>query len=323
MTEVLALEGVKGPALEALATELGLTWADGVEALPDPSSVRALIVRNQTIVDAELLERLPALEVVARAGVGLDNIDVDACSAAGVVVTYAPGENADSTAEHTLALALAAAHRVAELDRAVRQGEWNRRGGRELRGGAWGVVGFGRIGRRVAALARGIGMTVLAADPAVDAEEAARADATLVSLERLLERALVISLHVPLVDGVRNLIGAAELARMRPDAILVNTARGGIVDETALAAALAAGRPAAAALDVRDQEPPAHPDPLADLDQVVLTPHVAALTSEAQARVLQRIADDVRAVLAGGEPERPVNFGRPRPATPPLESRRG
>lgn len=312
MAEVLALEGVTGPALDALAADFRTECASALVDAAALDDVRALIVRNATQVDGALLERLPRLEVVARAGVGLDNIDVPACSQAGVVVTYAPGENADSTAEHTLALALAAAHRVAELDRGVRRGEWRRRHGRELAGGVWGVVGFGRIGRRVAALARGIGMTVLATDPAVEAGDAAAAGVELVPLERLLAEALVVSVHVPLTDGARGLIGARALAAMRPEAVLVNTARGGIVDERALADALAAGEIAAAALDVREQEPPAQPDPLAGLENVVLTPHVAALTPEAQERVLQRVARDVRAVLSGGEAERPVNFARPR-----------
>jgi D-3-phosphoglycerate dehydrogenase len=316
VAEVIALEGVRGPALEALAPDFSTAFLDGLDGTAETADARALIVRNRTQVDGALLERLPRLEVVARAGVGLDNIDVDACTAAGVVVTYAPGENTDSTAEHTLALALAAAHRVAELDRGVRRGAWDRRLGRELMGGVWGVVGYGRIGRRVAALARGIGMTVLAADPAVHAADATADGAELVSLDRLLAEALVVSVHVPLVDAARGLIGARELARMRPEAILVNTARGGIVDEAALAHALTTGQIAGAGLDVREQEPPPQPDPLADVEQVVLTPHVAALTPEAQQRVLQRIARDVRAVLSGGEAERSANLARPRRGAP-------
>jgi D-3-phosphoglycerate dehydrogenase len=313
MEEVLTLEGVEGPALEALAADFGMRHAARLEDVADGrDEIRALIVRNRTQVDATTLERLPRLEVVGRAGVGLDNIDVAAMSEAGVVVTFAPGENADSTAEHTLALALAAAHRVAELDRDVRAGGWNRRVGRELAGDVWGVVGFGRIGRRVAGLARGIGMSVLAADPLLDAaaDEVGVESAT---LDRVLREALVVSVHVPLTDSSRGLIGAAELASMRADAILVNTARGGIVDEAALAAALNDGTIAGAALDVREQEPPVGPDALAALDQVVLTPHVAALTHEAQARVIARVAGDVHAILSGGEAERPANFARPRP----------
>jgi D-3-phosphoglycerate dehydrogenase / 2-oxoglutarate reductase len=312
MAEVLALEGVTGPALDALAADFRTECASALVDAAALDDVRALIVRNATQVDGALLERLPRLEVVARAGVGLDNIDVPACSQAGVVVTYAPGENADSTAEHTLALALAAAHRVAELDRGVRRGEWDRRPGRQLAGAVWGVVGFGQVGRRVAALARGIGMTTLAVDPAVDPAEAAVEGAELVPLERLLAEALVVSLHVPLADGSHGLIGVRELGLMRRDAILVNSARGGVVEEAVLARALVDGEIAAAALDVRESEPPEQPDPLAGLENVVLTPHVAALTPEAQERVLQRVARDVRAVLSGGEAERPANFARPR-----------
>jgi D-3-phosphoglycerate dehydrogenase len=316
VAEVIALESVRGPALEALAGDFSTAFLDELDGTAETEDARALIVRNRTRVDGALLDRLPRLEVVGRAGVGLDNIDLDACTAAGVVVTYAPGENADSTAEHTLALALAAAHRVAELDRSVRRGEWDRRMGRELSGGVWGVVGFGRIGRRVAALAQGIGMTVLAADPAVGAAEAVAEGADLVPLDRLLAQALVVSVHVPLVDGARGLIGARELALMRPEAVLVNSARGGVVDEAALAGALRDGRIAGAGLDVREQEPPPRPDPLATLENAVLTPHVAALTHEAQQRVLQRVARDVRAVLSGGEAERAANLARPRRRAP-------
>jgi D-3-phosphoglycerate dehydrogenase len=316
VAEVIALEGVQGAALDALAGDFTTAFLDQLDGTAETADARALIVRNRTRVDGALLERLPRLEVVARAGVGLDNIDVDACTAAGVVVTYAPGENADSTAEHTLALALAAAHRVAELDRGVRRGAWDRRLGRQLMGDVWGVVGFGRIGRRVAGLARGIGMTVLAADPAVYPAAARAEGAELVPLERLLAESLVVSLHIPLVDAARGLIGERELAAMRPEAILVNTARGGIVDEAALADALTAGRIAGAGLDVRRQEPPPQPDPLARVEQVVLTPHVAALTPEAQERVLRRIARDVRAVLSGGEAERSANLARPGRGTP-------
>jgi (S)-sulfolactate dehydrogenase len=312
MAEVLALEGVDGPALDALAADFDVVRAATLDAAGDLAAVRALIVRNRTLVDAAALARLPRLEVVGRAGVGLDNIDLAAMSAAGVVVTYAPGENADSTAEHTLALALAAAHRIPELDRDVRAGGWNRRLGRELTGDVWGVVGLGRIGRRVATLARAIGMAVLAADPLLDTSAPAADGVTAAPLDALLRNSLVVSVHVPLTDGSQRLIGAEELATMRPEAILVNSARGGIVDEAALFEALQAGTIAAAALDVREDEPPGTPDPLATLDQVVLTPHVAALTHEAQERVIRRVTGDVRAVLSGREPARPANSARPR-----------
>ena len=301
MPDVLVLEGVRGPALDALNDDFTVASAERIDDADGLETVRALIVRNQTRVDGALLARLPSLRVVARAGVGLDNIDLAAAAEAGVAVTYAPGESDASTAEHTLALALAAARRVTELDRDVRAGGWNRAPGRQLAGATWGLVGYGRIGQRTAVLASGIGMRVLAHDADPDRARAARAGVTLVGLDELLGQSLVVSVHVPLSEHTRGLIGAGQLARMRPDAILVNTSRGGIVDEQALAEALRSGALAAAALDVREREPPVRPDPLAALDQVVLTPHVAAMTAEAQQRVVERIAGDVRAVLAGDD----------------------
>jgi len=306
MPDVLVLEGVSGPALEALSHELTVAAAERVDDVDGLETVRALIVRNQTRVDAQLLARLPRLRVVARAGVGLDNVDLTAAATAGVAVTYAPGESDVSTAEHTLALALAASRRIPALDRDIRAGGWDRAPGRELAGNTWGVIGYGRIGQRTAALARAVGMHVLAHDALPDRERADRGGVQLVGLETLLERSLIVSVHVPLTPGTHGLIGAAELALMRQDAILVNTSRGGIVDEPALVEALRSGAIAGAALDVREHEPPGAPDPLVTLDQVVLTPHVAAMTAEAQERVIERIVRDVRAVLAGDETAAPV-----------------
>jgi D-3-phosphoglycerate dehydrogenase/(S)-sulfolactate dehydrogenase len=311
MTDIVVLEGVGGAAIDALAAEYELASVERLEDVRTPERVRGLIVRNRTRVDAALVARLPALEIVARAGAGLDNVDVQAASEAGVVVTYAPVENTESTAEHTLALALSAAHRVVELDAEVRAGGWDRRLGQELTGETWGVVGLGRIGRSVAALARGIGMRTVGFDPAVERAEAERLGVALLSLDELLGTALVVSLHVPLLPATQRLLGAPQLAAMRADAILVNTARGELVDEAALLAALDAGRPAAAALDVREHEPPVQPDPFAGRRQVILTPHVAGLSRQAQARVTDTIARDVRAVLAGGEAVSAANFSRP------------
>lgn len=312
MADVIVLEQVGGPAIDALGTDFELLHVDGADAVDPSGQVRGLIVRNRTRVDGDLLARLPALEVIARAGAGLDNIDVEAASEAGVVVTYAPVENTASTAEHTLTLALSVAHRVVELDSDVRAGAWNRRMGQELAGDTWGVVGLGRIGRSVAALARGIGMRVVAFDPAVDDAGARGLGAESASLDAVLAEALVVSLHVPLLPQTHQLISAPQLALMRPDAILVNTARGELLDEAALLAALDAGRPAGAALDVRSPEPPAQPDAFAGRRDVILTPHVAGLSLQAQARVTQTIVRDVRAVLEGAAAESVANFARPR-----------
>jgi D-3-phosphoglycerate dehydrogenase / 2-oxoglutarate reductase len=306
MAEVLVLEGVSGPGIDGLQDEFTLERAPALHEAQRLDGVRGLVVRNATRVDAEALARLPDLAVVGRAGAGLDNIDVAAASAAGVAVTYAPAENTAATAEHTLALALALAHRIPELDADVRGGGWDRRQGAELRGETWGVVGMGRIGRAVAALARGIGMRTIAHDPVVGDDEIRAAGAEPRALEAVMAEARVVSLHVPLTSATRGLVGRELLARMREDAFLVNTARGELVDEAALAEALAGGRPAGAALDVRDPEPPGAADPLIALPQVVLTPHVAGLSREAQVRVTDVVARDVRAVLRGEVPAYPA-----------------
>jgi phosphoglycerate dehydrogenase-like enzyme len=306
MAEVLVLEGVAGPAIDRLEADFTVERAHALEAAERLDDVRALVVRNATRVDAGALERLPALSVVGRAGAGLDNIDVASAAAAGVAVTYAPAENTEATAEHTLALALALAHRIPELDADIRRGGWNRRLGTELTGETWGVLGMGRIGRRVAALARGIGMRVLGHDPALGDEDLASAGAEPRTLTGLVEEARVVSLHVPLLPETHGLVDAGLLARMRGDALLVNTARGELVDEAALLAALEAGRPAGAALDVRAPEPPGAGDPLAALPQVVLTPHVAGLSQEAQRRVTDVVARDMAAVLRGQDPVYPA-----------------
>jgi phosphoglycerate dehydrogenase-like enzyme len=230
VADVLVLEGVDGPAIDRLGDAFGLERAATLDEARRLDDVRALIVRNRTRVDAAALAALPAVRVVARAGAGLDNVDVAAAQAAGVTVTYAPGANAGGTAEHTLALALAVAHRVCELDREVRAGGWERRAPSELAGDAWGVVGVGRIGSRVAALARGIGMDVLGYDPALAPDDLRRAGVRPVGLLELAARARVVSLHVPLTIATRGLAGAGLFARMRDDAILVNTARGELVD---------------------------------------------------------------------------------------------
>ncbi len=308
MTEIAVLEDVEGPAIARLAAEFAVERAPTADCLARPRTVRALIVRNRTRVDGALLATLPRLEIVARAGAGLDNVDVEAAARAGVVVVHAPGANAEATAHHTLALALAVAHGVVRLDGVVRRGGWERALRRDLGGETWGVVGLGHVGRRVAELAAALGMRVVAHDPLLGPTAA---PIPLLGLDALLRASLVVSLHVPLSPGTRRLIGARELASMPRGGVLVNTARGELVDEGALAEALRRGHLAGAGLDVRQDEPPAAGDPLASLDAVVLTPHVAGLGQAAQARVLDRIADDVRAVLRGGRARGAVGIDRP------------
>lgn len=303
---VVVLEGVDSPALAALGGELVLErFPTAVEAGERLGAARALVVRNATRVDCALLERAPRLEVVARAGVGLDNIDLTATDAAGVVVVSAPGANAPAVAELALGLALSLARRVTELDRECREGAWRRAGGLELAGRTWGVVGLGATGRETARLAAAVGMRATGFDPFVGEDSWPADVARRAALEDLLGEADVVSVHTPLTSATAGLIGPAALASMRPGAFLVNVARGGVVDEDALADALESGHLGGAALDVRSSEPPV-PGRLEKLRSVVLTPHVAGLTAEAQDRIGAMLADDIRRVLGGEEAAHPA-----------------
>lgn len=304
MPDVLVTEEVWGPAFDALARDLAVRVVPDGWRRPDElpgllTGVRALVVRNRTPVDRGLLERCASsVRVVARAGVGLDNIDVDAANDLGIVVTAPLGANAVSVAEHTLGLALALARRTVPLDRDTRAGEWRRTPGRELSGRTWGLLGYGATARAVGRLARALSMTVLAYDPYVTDADAAASGVTPASLDDVAAGSDVLSVHLPATAETRGLVGADLLARMRPDAVLVNVGRGDVVDEEALADALVAGRLGGAALDVRASEPPV-PGRLETLDNVVLSPHVAGITTESQDRIVDVLAADIRAVLAG------------------------
>ncbi|UCC71126.1 MAG: phosphoglycerate dehydrogenase [Gemmatimonadota bacterium] len=261
----------------------------------------ALIVRSRTKVTEAVLEAGKRLKVVGRAGVGVDNIDVGVATRKGIVVLNSPGGNVISAAEHTMALMLALVRRIPQADASLRRGEWDRKRlrGTELYGKTLGLAGGGRIGSEVAKRARSFGMHVLAYDPYLSGERAEQLGVELVSLRGVLERADVVSVHVPLTDETRGLIGAKELALMKPSAYLVNAARGGVVDEQALLAALREGEIAGAALDVFEEEPVAGDHPLLGLENVVAVPHLGAATREAQARVGIEICEAVRDALIG------------------------
>jgi phosphoglycerate dehydrogenase-like enzyme len=242
---------------------------------------------------------------VARVGIGVDTVDLDAATSAGVVVTTTPGAIEETVADHTLALMLAAVRRIVETDASVRRGEWNRAGGLtgwDLHGSVVGLVGLGAIGRAVARRLSGFDVRLLAYDVAPRPLEGAE----LVELDELLARAEIVSVHVPLLDSTRGLLGERELGLMRSGAVLVNTSRGGVVDEAALARALAGGRIRAAALDVFGVEPPAG-SPLLDLPTTTLSPHVAGLSTASIDRMLQLSVRSVTAVLRGEVPETAVN----------------
>ena len=286
--DVVVVEDVWGAPLQRLADELRIdrrpdAWADAGALRTALVGARAVIVRNRTPVTRELLGACPDLQVVGRAGVGLDNIDVEAADEHGVVVVAALGANAVSVAEHAVALVLALARRVVSLDRSCREGGWRRTSGTELAGGTWGLLGAGSSGRACARIARALGMRVVAYDPylPVDHPELAELAITLGSLDAVMGGADVVTCHLPATEETRNLVDASLLATMRPHALLVNVGRGEVIDEGALADALEAGRLGGAALDVRATEPPV-PGRLEQLDSVVLTPHVAGLTDESQ-----------------------------------------
>ena len=269
----------------------------------------ALIVRSATKVTADVLARAAELRVIGRAGIGVDNIDVDAATARGIVVMNTPGGSNVTTAEHAIARLLALARNIPQAAAAVRAGEWPRSTwlGTEVCNKVLGIVGLGNIGRIVAERAVGLRMKVIAYDPFVTPEAAARLRVELVSLDDLFPRADFITIHTPLTAETRGLVGAESIARMKRGVRIINCARGGIVDEAALAEAIRSGQVAGAALDVFEQEPPPPDHPLRALDHVIATPHLGASTAEAQVNVAVAIAQQVAEFLTKGTINNAVN----------------
>jgi len=292
----LAEEGIaalrRTPGL-TVDVRVGLPPAELIAIIGDYD---ALAVRSATQVTAKVLEAGGRLKLVGRAGVGVDNIDLAAATRRGVVVMNTPSASSLAVAELTLAMMFALARQIPEATASVKGGRWEKKkfaGGRELSGRTLGVVGTGNIGAVVVDRARGLGMRVLASDPFLSAEAALRIGVELVSLEDLLRQADFVTLHVPLTDANRNLIGAKELALMRPGAFLINCARGGLIDEDALNQALAQGRLGGAGLDVFAREPPAADHPLLRQPRLVCTPHLGASTDEAQVAVAVALAEQM------------------------------
>ena len=267
------------------------------------AGAHALIVRSETRVTADLLTRGPNLRVIARAGTGVDNIDVPAATRRGIAVMNAPGANTVSAAEHAMGLLLAQARHIPWAAEAMRRGEWDRKRfeGTELRGKTIGIVGLGRIGGHVAQLARAFGMHVVGHDPYLSPERAAELQLKLLPLDQLLGQADVVTLHVAHTEQTHHLINAERLKLMKPTAVLVNTARGELVDEAALAEAVREKRIGGAAIDVFAVEPLPADAPLRKLERVILTPHLAASTAEAQERVSVEICGAVRDALLVGD----------------------
>jgi D-3-phosphoglycerate dehydrogenase len=264
------------------------------------SDYDALIVRSQTKVGAEVIELGKKLKVIGRAGVGIDNIDVDAATKNGVVVVNAPTGNIIAAAEHTLALMLALARNVPQADGQLKSGKWQRDGlvGTEIRNKTLGIIGLGNVGSEVAKRVQAFEMRVIAHDPFVSQDYAHNLKVELVPLDQLLKEADFITLHVPLTAATKKLIGSKELAKLKPTARIINCARGGLIDDEALIKALKAGKIAGAAFDVFDHEPVTD-SPLFKEDKIIVTPHLGASTIEAQTSVAKDVAAEVLAVLQG------------------------
>ncbi|MFO1010280.1 MAG: phosphoglycerate dehydrogenase [Planctomycetota bacterium] len=271
--------------------------------------VHALVVRSATKVTRRVIEAAPALRVVGRAGVGVDNVDCDAASARGVVVMNTPTGNTTTTAELALALMFALARHVTKADRETKKGGWGKKGmmGTEITGKTLGVVGLGRIGRVVADRALGLKMKVLAHDPFLPAGASPMAGVELVDLDTLLARSDFVTLHVPMLDGTKNLLSKERIAAMKKGARLINCARGGLVDEAAVLQAVEEKRLAGAAFDVLAEEPPAKDNPLLGKDDVLVTPHLGASSNEAQLAVAVDVAHQIADFLLDGVANNAVN----------------
>ena len=278
----------------------------------------ALLVRSQVKVTAEILAHANRLVVIGRAGVGIDNVDLEAATKAGIVVVNAPTGNTVSAAEQTITLMLALAHKTAAADASMRRGEWKRSSftGVELRGRTLGIIGLGKIGQAVADRARGLEMNVIGYDPFVTAEQAALHGITAADVDTIIETADVITVHVPLNKATRGIVNAENIGKLKPGAMLINVARGGVYDEAAVAQALTDGKIAGAAFDVYDPEPPVD-SPILTAPNTVLTPHLGALTAEAQLRVAEEACEQVIDVLAG----RPARYAVNAPLLTPETSR--
>jgi D-3-phosphoglycerate dehydrogenase/(S)-sulfolactate dehydrogenase len=294
---ILISEDVWGTPFQKLEGSFPITrnddlWSNPEELKASLTDATALVVRNRTKVTAEIIAAAPKLKVIARAGVGLDNIDIKAADAAGVVVVAGLGANAVSVGELTLGLALALLRNVPGHDVATRDGGWIRTPGRELSGLTWGLLGCGATGLATAKLLQGFSCSVIGYDPY--AKNLSNIELT--TFEDVLKRSDVVSIHMPSTVETNGSINATSLALMKPDAIIVNVGRGEVINEADLMAALKAKTIAGAALDVRTQEPPVKGE-MEEISNLILTPHVAGITKESQLRINQILTSNIELVL--------------------------
>lgn len=315
MTDILITENIRGAAVDALSSRFKVEidpdlWRDAEALAQRAANVRALIIRNQTQINAPLLAATRKLEVIGRAGVGLDNVDVAASTAARVLITSTPEQNAISVAELAIGLMISLARFIPAANTDTKQGNWNRQRftGTELYGKALGIIGAGRIGFLTAQRARAFGMKIIAADPLISRDNVLLFElgAELVPLDELMSRADVVSCHLPANPHTQGLLNKNYFSKMKPTATFINTSRGEVVVEDDLLQVLRDRKIAGAALDVRTKEPPVKGE-LEELENLIVMPHVAALTHEAQTRVTNAICEDVARVLDGLAPMNPVN----------------
>src|SRR5438094_3679821 len=301
VTDSLADSGL---AILRAASDVDLDYRPGLkgaELLREVAQSDALITRSGTAVTEELVSAGNRLRIIGRAGVGLDNVDVDACTARGILVINAPTANIMSATEHTMAMMLALCRNIPEAHASVKRGEWTRSKfmGTELEKKTLGIIGFGRIGTRLSRRARGFDMHVIAYDPYIADSVFQQHSVERVTLDELLARADIITVHTPLTDETRGMLGANEMAKMKDGVIVLNIARGGIYEEQALADALNRGKVAGAAVDVYVDEPPGKEHPFLNAKNIILSPHIGANTIEAQDRVAVQTAEMVVEALRG------------------------
>lgn len=308
VADPIAKEGIAKLQVEAAVDVVtGLAPGDLIKCIPEYD---ALVVRSETKVTAEVIEAGRNLKIIGRAGVGVDNIDVPAATARGIVVVNSPGGNTIAATEHAMALLLSLSRNIPQANSSLKEGKWNRSAftGVQVMGKTLGVIGLGRIGGEVARRAQGFKMQVLAYDPFLSSEGATQQGVRLVTLDELIRTSDYITVHVPLVAETRHMIGERELAAMKKGVRIINAARGGIVDEVALCAAIKTGQVAGAALDVFETEPLPSDSPLLGLPSIVVTPHLGASTNEAQVNVAVEVAEGVLAALRGEYVQNAVNL---------------
>ena len=313
MSKILVSDPIANEGVDLLRSTSGVdvdvkTGMKPTELLEVVDGYHGLVVRSETKVTADVIKHGKMLQVIARAGIGVDNIDLDAATGAGIAVVNAPTGNTVAAAEHTLALMLALSRNIPAANQSMKEGEWRRSAfmGIEVRNKTLGIAGLGRVGTEVARRAQGFGMRLVGYDPFLTPDHASRIGVELMSLEDMLAESDFVTLHTPLTDGTRNMISAKELAVIKPGARLINVARGELIDEAALLKALDSDRLAGVALDVFPQEPPVE-SLLPGHPKVLVTPHLGASTEEAQREVAIEAAEQVLAVLSGQPARNTVN----------------